>query len=356
MRRAARFLCLLIAATPLAPVPGQASSHASAALPRSVLVSSTVTVGAVGDTIFGNTPVLPADPDGYLAAVAGPLAGPDITFANLEGTLTTATDSKCSPGSTACFTFRNPPRYAQYLKDDGVDIAGMGNNHSHDFGDRGLEQTVDALTNHGVRHTGLPGEIAVLRRDGLRVAFLAFAPYRWTASLLKLDRAAGLIRTAGERADLVVVYMHAGAEGSDRQHVTGREEYFLGEDRGNPKRFAHMSVNNGADLVIASGPHVLRGMEFYRHRLIAYSLGNFCGYKNFNTDGVMSRSAILKVTLRARGAYRSGRIVSLHLSSTNRPSPDPSGAAALMIRKLGHTDFGDRSPRIFADGHLEERG
>ena len=356
MHRQARFLTPLVASAVLATtLSAHASSFDASPSLRSASTAGPITLGAVGDTIFGNTPVLPAKPSRYLARVSEPLSAPDITFANLEGTLTTATHSKCASGSTACFAFRNPPRYARYLKEGGVDIAGMGNNHSHDFGDRGLKQTVTALTNHGVRHTGLPGEIAVLRRGGLRVAYLAFAPYRWTASLLDLDRAAKLIRTAVGRADLVVVYMHAGAEGADRQHVTGHEEFYLGEDRGNPKRFAHMAVRNGADLVIASGPHVLRGMEFFRHRLIAYSLGNFCGYRNFNTSGVLSRSAILQVSLGTHGRFRSGRLVSLHLSDSNRPAPDASGAAALTIRRLGVADFGDHSPRIFADGHFVER-
>jgi poly-gamma-glutamate capsule biosynthesis protein CapA/YwtB (metallophosphatase superfamily) len=314
-----------------------------------------VSIGAVGDTIFGNTPVLPSRPAHYLDAVADPLAAPNVTFANLEGTLTTATNSKCSPGSSACFAFRNPPRYAQYLAAGGVDVAGMGNNHSHDFGDLGAKQTITSLSAYGVLHTGLPGEVAILRRNGVRIAFLAFAPYPWTSPLLKLDRAASQIRAAVQNADVVVVYMHAGAEGADRTHVTGHEEYYLGEDRGNPKRFAHMAIDNGADLVIASGPHVLRGMEFYRHHLIAYSLGNFCGYRNFNTDGVLSRSAMLQVTLGPHGAFRAGRLVSIHLSSANRPSVDPSGAGLLMIRRLGHDDFGDRAPRIFADGHFVER-
>jgi poly-gamma-glutamate capsule biosynthesis protein CapA/YwtB (metallophosphatase superfamily) len=314
-----------------------------------------VTIAVVGDTILGNTPVLPAHPRRYLARVGAALASPDITFANLEGTLTTATRSKCSSGSTSCFAFRNPPRFAGYLRDAGIDVAGMANNHSRDFGVRGLEQTEAALTNHRVRHTGLPGEITVVRRGGVRVAFVAFAPYRWTAPLLKLDRAAQLIRRAVARADVVVVYMHAGAEGAGRQHVTGHEEYFLGEDRGNPERFAHMAIKSGADAVVASGPHVLRGMEFYRHRPVAYSLGNFAGYRNFNTDGVLSRSAVLRLTIGPRGRFVAGRIVSVHLSSTNRPSLDASGASALMIRKLGHADFGDRSPRVFADGHFVER-
>ena len=97
----------------------------------------------------------------------------------------------------------------------------------------------------------------------------------------------------------MVVYMHAGAEGSAADHVTGREEYYLGEDRGNPEAFAHMAIDAGASLVIASGPHVLRGMQFYQGHLIAYSLGNFASYGNFATSGDLGMSVILHVTLSA---------------------------------------------------------
>src|SRR5919197_2160133 len=349
----ARLLALLAVPAVLATtVSAHASPHAVSPSVHSAATAGRITLGAVGDTIFGHPPVLPANPSRYLPRVGEPLPAPDITFATLEGTLTTATHSKCSSGSTACFAFRNPPRYARYLKDGGVDIAGMGNNHSHDFGDRGLKQTVTSLTNHGVRHTGLPGNIAVLRRGGLRVAYLAFAPYRWTASLLDLDRAASLIRTAVGRADIVVVYMHAGAEGADRQHVTGHEEFYLGEDRGNPKRFAHMAVGNGADLVIASGPHVLRGMEFFRHRLIAYSLGDFASYHNFNTDGVLGLSAVLRVTLGPSGWFRAGKIVSVKLNDAGRPSHDWSLRSVKLIRKLSREDFGDHRARMEDDGTI----
>src|SRR6202161_4960000 len=102
--------------------------------------------------------------------------------------------------------------------------------------------------------------------------------------------------------------MHAGAEGSTADHVTGREEYFLGEDRGNAEAFAHMAINAGASLVIASGPHVLRGMQFYQGHLIAYSLGNFGGYGNFGTDGELALSALLHVTLSSTGKFEQARL------------------------------------------------
>jgi len=314
----------------------------------------TVTIAAVGDTMLGNTPTLPAHPGTYLALVREALRAP-ITFGNLEGTLTTATDSKCGSGSSDCFAFRVPPSYAGYLRKAGFDVLNSANNHSHDFGAAGVRQTSAALAAHGIAQTGLRGQIAVVEEGGVRVAFVGFAPYSNVSNLLDLLAAAALIHTAGRRADLVVAYMHAGAEGASRTHVTGLEEFFLGEDRGNPEAFAHMAVRQGADLVLASGPHVLRGMEIYRHHLIAYSLGDFASFHNFNTDGVLGLSAVLRVTLGPNGWFRDGRIVSVKLNDEGRPAHDRSGAAARLIARLSHQDFGARGVRVLAHGRIVKR-
>ena len=204
------------------------------------------------------------------------------------------------------------------------------NNHSYDFGPAGQADTVHALHAAGVAQTGLPGEITVVPAGGLRVAMLGFAPYSSTASLLDLSAARALIERADAMADIVVVAIHAGAEGTDAQHVTGAEETYVGEDRGDPEAFAHMAVDAGADLVLGSGPHVLRGMEIYHGRLIAYSLGNFAGYHNFGLDGVLGDSAVLHVRLAASGAFRSGRISSVRLDrrrhAGTRPRRDGRGS------------------------------
>jgi len=313
-----------------------------------------VTIAAVGDTMLGDTPDLPPHPGTYLALVKDALRAP-ITFGNLEGTLTTATGSKCGPGSSQCFAFRVPPSYAKYLRRDGFDVLNSANNHSHDFGAEGVRQTSVALKAHGIAQTGLPGQIAVVKEGSLKVAFMGFAPYPNVSDLLDLRAAAALIRRADRRADLVVVYMHAGAEGSSQTHVTGREEYFLGEDRGNPERFAHLAVEDGADLVLASGPHVLRGMELYRHRLVAYSLGDFASYHNFNTDGVLGLSAVLRVTMGPNGWFRSGKIVSVRLNGDGRPAHDFSRESAHLIAKLSRQDFGRRAVRVLAHGEIVKR-
>ena len=219
------------------------------------------------------------------------------------------------------------------------------NNHSFDFGAAGQAQTVRSIHAAGLAQTGLPGEITRVKAGGVTVAFVAFAPYPYTASLLDLPAARALIQQARRQAQLVVVYMHAGAEGAAADHVTGREETYLGEDRGNPEAFAHMAIDAGASLVIASGPHVLRGMQFYQGHLIAYSLGNFAGYGNFSVHGTMTMSAILQVTLSSSGRFEQGPPV-LPSSSPAQGRPARGGGAAAFVGQLSAADFGRTAARI----------
>jgi hypothetical protein len=314
-----------------------------------------VTIAAVGDTMLGNTPDLPPHPGRYLAAVRRELTrGAQIVFGNLEGTLTTATGSKCAAMHAApgdCFAFRDPPGYVRYLKRAGFTILSDANPHSYDFGAAGQAQTVRTIHAAGLAQTGLPGEITLVTDHGVRVAFVAFAPYSDTANLLDIPAARTLIKRAGRRASVVVVYMHAGAEGTTADHVTGHEEYFLGEDRGNPEAFAHMAIRAGASLVIASGPHVLRGMQFYRHRLIAYSLGNFASYNNFATNGNLDISVILHVTLSATGAFEHARIYPIQFTAQGRPLP--GGNAISFVAQLSAQDFGASAARILPSGIIK---
>jgi poly-gamma-glutamate capsule biosynthesis protein CapA/YwtB (metallophosphatase superfamily) len=311
-----------------------------------------ITVAAVGDTMLGTTPTLPPDPAHYFDAVRGQLRG-DVVFGNLEGTLTNVEESpKCSAGSTECFAFRAPPAFARALRSAGFTAMSNANNHSFDYGQRGQEETVRALRRVGIEQTGLPGQIATFEAGGASVALLGFAPYSSASSLLDLDTAEQMIRRASRRADLVLVATHAGAEGSEAQHLTGEEEIYLGEDRGNPVAFSRMAVEAGADLVLGSGPHVLRGMEIYRGRLIAYSLGNFAGYSNFSIEGALGLSAVLRVTLAGDGSFRAGRLTSVVMVEDGRPVPDPSGAAAQAIEQLSAEDLGSTAVRIAESGEI----
>jgi poly-gamma-glutamate capsule biosynthesis protein CapA/YwtB (metallophosphatase superfamily) len=335
-------------------VPAAAVSPAS---PGSTAKAATVTITAVGDTMLGNTPDLPPDPATYFDAVESildPDPGAQIVFGNLEGTLTTSTTSKCGvqkgPDKT-CFAFRDPPGYARYFKAAGFTILNDANNHSFDFGAAGQAQTVQVIHAAGLAQTGLPGEITLVKHDGISVAFLAFAPYGYDANLLDLPADQALIRQAGREANVVVVYMHAGAEGPEADHVTGQEENYLGEDRGNAEAFAHMAIDAGASLVIASGPHVLRGMQFYQGHLIAYSLGNFASYGDFSTEGDLDMSMILRITLSSAGKFERARIYPIQF--TGEGQPVPGGGAIPFVAQLAAHDFGSSAARILPSGVIE---
>src|SRR4029079_8118099 len=144
---------------------------------------------AVGDTILGNTPQLPAHPRRYFHDVRGSLVnGADVVCANLEGTLTTQSQSKCgSSNGGNCFAFRNPPRFSNAFAQVGFTVLNNANNHSHDFGRAGLRQTRRAITNAGMQHAGAPGEITYRQVRGIRTAILGFAPYSNTANMLHVD-------------------------------------------------------------------------------------------------------------------------------------------------------------------------
>ena len=314
-------------------------------------VASTVSLAAVGDTQLGNSPQLPPDPSTYFAPVRAALAAP-IVFGNLEGTMTSATTSKCSARSSECYAFKVPTSYAPIYRAAGFTVLNSANNHAWDFGSAGVASTSAALAGAGIAQAGLPGQIAVVSDAGVRVAFVDFAPYYNTNNMLEAASAAALIEKARREARVVVVYMHAGAEGSSADHVTRTTEYFYGENRGDPYAFAHAAIDDGADLVIGSGPHVLRGLEWYKGHLIAYSLGDFTNYYDFATSGNLALSAILHVTLSSSGAFVSGHFTSVRLASDGQASVDPARLAASFVNTLSREDFAGAAVMVAPSGAL----
>jgi hypothetical protein len=314
-----------------------------------------VTIEWAGDMVLGSSFGMPPDNGrGSLAAVVRTLKGADLTFGNLEETMSTTSGSKCGAGSANCYAFQAPPSFSSLLRSAGFDVMNMANNHAFDFGATGRAQTVAALTRVQVASTGAPGQITVLEANGTRVAFLGFAPYPWAARLDRIPQAVALVRRAATMADLVVVAIHAGAEGSGATHVPHGTEYFLGENRGNSRAFAHAVINAGADLVVGSGPHVLRGIEQYHGHLIAYSLGNFAGFKNFALGGTLSLSGILRVQLNPDGSWQTARLIPVSLHGAGLPALDSSDASVRLVAQLSHEDFGASAVRFTPNGVIEK--
>jgi hypothetical protein len=310
---------------------------------RAELSRHKLTIAWVGDTMLGSaTDPVPDDGVPLFADVEGLLHDADITAGNLEGVLTETTGSKCDGGEdrTNCFAFRGPPSGADTLRKAGFDLMNLANNHAWDYGAQGQADTIAALDGAGVDWTGTPGQVTVIKRHGVRVAFVGYAPYSWAPSMHDVPLAQGLVRYAQTKADVIVAIMHAGAEGRDATHTPVGVEVSYGEDRGDTRAFAHALIDAGADLVLGSGPHVIRGVERYRDRLIAYSMGNFAGWHNFASGGTYDLSGLLKVRINGAGEVLGGHWRSLRLRAPGVPQPDPSNESASLAVDLAHEDFG----------------
>ena len=317
---------------------------------ESSAVPGVVTIGWVGDTTPGSRYGLPPQQGRALFAKTRALLETlDVMVGNLEGTFGSGGKSKGDSGNS--FSFQAPPAYAGALSWAGFDVMNVANNHSHDYLEAGMKATKRALKSAKVDYTGLPGQITVVERNGVRVAFIGAAPYRWSQSLADTADTSALVRRARKNADVVVVLMHAGAEGSDKTHTPQGAEYAYGEFRGSPRAFAHAMIDAGASAVLGSGPHVVRGIERYKGKLIAYSLGNFAGWDNFSTSGTLDLSGLLTVRVDSQGDVLGGRWLSLKLADSGAPVVDPKGRSAQLVRKLSRQDFADPWP-IASDGSL----
>lgn len=315
---------------------------------------------AVGDMMIGtafpagNLP--PEGGAGTFLAVRDLLRDADITFGNLEGPLCdlAAPSQKCKSSTTpgSCYAFRSPTAYARWYQDAGFDVVSTANNHAIDFGEVCREQTEQALAGQSILYSGRPGTLAQWVSNGLHVAMIGFHTSPSGHWLNDTPAAVALVQSLAGANDVVIVSFHGGAEGSGATHVPVGSETFYGEDRGDLRVFTHAVIDAGADLVLGHGPHVLRAMEIYKSRLIAYSLGNFATYGRFNLSGPQGLGAVLEVNLGRDGRFAGGRIFATRQAGEGVPEPDPTNAAVDMLRLLGEQDFPLTRVRIAQDGTL----
>lgn len=313
---------------------------------------------AVGDIMMGTiypVDILPPDDGkGMFNFVHGEFQGGDIVFGNLEGSLCDeGKPMKCKvPLKGNCFEFVMPTRYAGHLKEAGFSVLNIANNHILDFGIEGMDSTTATLRRAGISITG--GEtVAYLHKNGRKIAIAGFS-YKASPcaySILEIPAAKEIIAGLKKSHDIVIVSFHGGAEGKQALHLPKGDETFLEENRGSVTKFARSAVDAGADMIIGHGPHVLRAMEVYKGKLIAYSLGNFLTYALFNLKGPNSLSVILKARIDgATGNFLDGRLVPVRLINGGIPEIDPSGEAIRLIRDLTATDIKPRSMVIEDNG------
>ena len=122
--------------------------------------------------------------------------------------------------------------------------------------------------------------------------------------------------------------------------------------RGDLRTFTRAVVDAGADLVLGHGPHVVRGMEVYKNRLIVYSLGNFAFYR-FPFAGPTALSLVLETNIDPDdGSFVSGRIHPLIQQGQDGPRPDRNNTVINVVRQLSKEDFGPTAVNVAADGTI----
>ena len=316
---------------PAEPTPPSSPSKSPAPEPVTTLT-------VVGDIMLGRG--VAAEPGGAasrLRPMAGHLRASDLTVGNLESTLSTA--GAPQQGSDS---FSANPATLGALARAGVDALSLANNHTGDYGERALLETVEAFEGRRIEPFGAGPDLhgatraAVLVRNGVRFGFLGFnaigetprAGVRTPGALSvrmpprtgPLDRGdlrhvLGSVRRLRDRADVVVVLPHWGTQYT---HVAEPVQSLVGR----------RLVDAGADLVVGGHPHWVQGLERHGGAVIAHSLGNFV----FDMDFMEQTMEGVTLTARFRGDRLLGvRLTPYRLDATFTPRPVTGPEAAAIL-------------------------
>ena len=275
----------------------------------------------------------------------------DINFANLEGAIAN-TNTQSSKRSKNSYSFRMPPYMANRIAEAGFNIVAVANNHSRDFGDKGYKQTQEYLKNAEIKIVGnILNTATIIEIKNKKIGFLAFYYFSYANnSIQDITSAKALVEKTKKECDFLVVSFHGGAEGRNMFRVPKETEIFYGENRGDVYKFARAVSDAGADLIIGHGPHVLRAMEIYNNSFIAYSLGNFVGYKQFSLAGNNGISAILQITLNNNLKIDSAKVIPIKLINGGIPSVDSSNEAIKKLNNYADLDFPNSGIKFNSEG------
>ena len=202
----------------------------------------------------------------------------DYSLFNLE----TSVSLRGSDTKPEGFGFRSEPSTLHGLKNAGIDMVSLANNHVIDYGREALSDTMSSLKEYGIEYIGAgkdkseASKINYQTINGIKVAFIGTTEIlgykHWIAEDEKsgvfyldknnLDEINKIIKEAQENSDYVVVVAH-----------WDREYYDFPETE--TTEMAHTFIDNGANIIIGHHPHVLQGIEYYKDGIIYYSTGNF---------------------------------------------------------------------------------
>jgi len=292
---------------------------------------------AVGDISFsrGVERMVKAqgDIDYPLAKVRDYLNGGDLVFGNLETTITSGREILDNE-----MVFRSDPGTEKALKQAGFSLLSLANNHTSDFGQKGVLDTLNYLHQTGISYVGAGQneqeayKPVYLEKNGIKFAFLAYtdqslvpssyeAGEEWAGSaFMRIERMERAIKQAKKEADLVIVAVHGGIE-------------YTPEPNNRQKDFSQAAIDAGADLIIGHHPHVVQTMEKYQGKFIFYSLGNFVFDQMWSRE--TKEALALKIYFSPQGVSRISFLpVVIENFSQPRPANDKESEKILQRLKF----------------------
>lgn len=215
----------------------------------------------------------------------------DLVVTNLEGPVTTNPSRSVGsvPGSTDNFIFTFDPIILPMLFDHNMKLVNLGNNHIHNFGRAGVDQTKQLLSEHQLSYFGNTGSeatpsarVTIKQMGPHTIAFVNHNQFTVDGFTTALEDLA----YATQATDLVIVMTHWGNE-------------YETEAKGVIVDQAHQLVDLGADLIIGTHPHVVQQHEEYRGKRIYYSLGNLVFDQYFSKE--TQQGLLVGVTIHPSG-------------------------------------------------------
>jgi len=283
-----------------------------------------VTLAFAGDVNFAmRTARLLRDPATAFGPIASVLRSADFTALNLETSVT----GRGVP-QPKNYHFRTTPLAFTALRDAGVDLVTMANNHVLDYGPVGLADTLEAARTARFPYVGIGVDAAaawapyVTTIKGMTIAIVGVSQVAelaasWVATstrpgeanAIDLSQTLAAVRAARRLASTVIVFMHWGTEGDacpDQAQLS----------------LAPQLAAAGASIIIGAHAHMLQGSGWLGHTFVAYGMGNFLWWER----SWSTASGVLELTLHPHGPL-TARFIPAVVSSTGQPVVDRGAAA-----------------------------
>jgi len=329
---------LTILSTGLMPA-SQAETSIEDSLPKFVNCSGApiesaatdIRLAATGDLVFSENPQINRNAFTEFMPL---LSKADLVLGNLEGPITDANTPRKPYVPGRSYSFHYPIETAQVLKKANFHILSIANNHAQDYGPTGFADTQRHLTAAGIEHTGLKGSHVIRPVRGIKIGVIALAHYPMYNNVLEIDATAKLVAEVRAKSDLVILFYQLGGEGDAYAMITNEDEVFLGEQRGNARKFAAAMIKAGAGTLIAHGPHLVRAAECINGVPVLHSIGNFVGAGGLSAQNLANVSTFLEMMFDASGKFKSVRIVPVTFTPERLPKIDPTGRSIHLVNWL----------------------